>query len=67
MQTTNRKASVSSISNQGLSKWPMLAIPSTWKAEIRKITVQSQHGQIVHETSISKITRIKWAKGMALA
>jgi hypothetical protein len=28
----------------------MPVIPATWKAEIRRITVQSQPGQIVHET-----------------
>jgi hypothetical protein len=33
--------------------------------EIRRIVVEGQPRQIVLETSISKITRTKWAGGMA--
>jgi hypothetical protein len=43
----------------------MPIILPTWEAKIRRITVQGQYGQIVGETPISKITRAKWAGGMA--
>jgi hypothetical protein len=38
----------------------MPVILATWKAEIRRIIVRGQHGQIVRVTSISKISRAKW-------
>jgi hypothetical protein len=40
-------------------QWLTLVILATWKPEIRRISVGSQLGQIVHETPISKITRAK--------
>jgi hypothetical protein len=36
-------------------------ILATWEAMFRRIAVQGQPRQIVHETPISKITRAKWA------
>jgi hypothetical protein len=45
----------------------MPAILATWKAEIRRITVGGQAGQIVQETPISKIPRAKWTVGVAQA
>jgi hypothetical protein len=42
----------------------MLVILATWEAEIWRITVQGQFGQIVPETSISKITKAKWTGGV---
>jgi hypothetical protein len=39
----------------------------TWEAEIRRIEVQDQPRQRVHETSISKITKAKWTGGVAQA
>jgi hypothetical protein len=32
---------------------------ATWEAEIGRITAGGQHGQIVPETPISKITEVK--------
>jgi hypothetical protein len=40
--------------------WWLIPVLVTWKAEIRRIEVQGQPGQIVPETPISKITRAKW-------
>jgi hypothetical protein len=40
--------------------WLTLAILATWEAEIRRIMVRGQPGQIVHETPSPKITRAKW-------
>jgi hypothetical protein len=37
----------------------MLIILAIWEAEIRRIGVQGQPGQIVCKTPISKITRAK--------
>jgi hypothetical protein len=43
-------------------------ILATWEAEIGRIKVQGQLGEIVYETPpISKITRAKWAGGVAQA
>jgi hypothetical protein len=47
-------------------------ILATWEAEIGRIEVQDQPGQRIEETnswrdSISKITRAKWAGGIAHA
>jgi hypothetical protein len=39
--------------------WLTLVMLATWEAEIRKIKVRGQPGQIVLETPISKITRAK--------
>jgi hypothetical protein len=35
-------------------------MPATWEAEIERLLVQSQPGQIVLETPFPKITRAKW-------
>jgi hypothetical protein len=43
----------------------MPIIPATWEAEIRRILVQGQAGQIVCETPISKIARAKWTESAA--
>jgi hypothetical protein len=40
-------------------------ILTTWEAEIGRIVVQGQPGQIVHKTTISKITTAKWTGGVA--
>jgi hypothetical protein len=40
-------------------------IVATWEAEIGRIVVQGQPGQILCEMNISKITRAKWTGGMA--
>jgi hypothetical protein len=40
-------------------QWLTPVILAIWKAEIGKIAVQGQPGQIVYENSISKITRAK--------
>jgi hypothetical protein len=40
-------------------------IPATWEAEIRRIVVRGQPGQMVCRTPISKITIPKWTEGMA--
>jgi hypothetical protein len=40
---------------------------ATWEAEIRRITVQGQSGQIVCETPIFKKTKAKWTGGVAQA
>jgi hypothetical protein len=48
-------------------KRTMLVILATWEAEIRRIVVQGQLGQIVLETPISKITRAKCTGGVAQA
>jgi hypothetical protein len=44
----------------------MPIIVATWETEIRRIMVQVQPGQIVHETHISKITRAKWTGDVAV-
>jgi hypothetical protein len=36
-----------------------------WEAEIGRIAVWGQPGQIVHETPISKTARAKWTGGVA--
>jgi hypothetical protein len=41
-------------------QWLTPIILASWEAEIGRITVQGQPGQIVQETSTSKITRVKW-------
>jgi hypothetical protein len=38
----------------------MPVILATWEAEIEMIAVGGQSGQVVYETSISKITIAKW-------
>jgi hypothetical protein len=38
-----------------------------WEAEIGRITVRGQPGQIVHEIPISKITKAKWIGDVAQA
>jgi hypothetical protein len=43
--------------SQAEYKWLTPVILATWEAEIRRMVVQGQSGQIVHETPISKITR----------
>jgi hypothetical protein len=43
------------------------AILATWEAEIWRIMVRGQPGQIVCETLISIITRAKWTRGVAQA
>jgi hypothetical protein len=45
----------------------MPVILATWEVEIRRIVVQVQQGQIVHKTPISKVTRVKWTRGLAQA
>jgi hypothetical protein len=50
--------------------WLTSVILATWEAEIGKIKVRGQPGQIVHKTypsTISKITRAKWTGGVAQA
>jgi hypothetical protein len=42
----------------------MPVILATWEAEIGRIAIQGQSGQIFHKTSISKITSTKWARGV---
>jgi hypothetical protein len=37
-----------------------LVILATWEAEIGRISVRGQPGQIVHEIPISKISRASW-------
>jgi hypothetical protein len=39
--------------------WLTSVILATWEAEIRRITVQSQPGQIICKNPISKVTRAK--------
>jgi hypothetical protein len=41
-------------------------ILATWEAEIGKMEVRGQPGQIILETLISKITRAKWTGGVWL-
>jgi hypothetical protein len=45
----------------------MLVILAGWKAEIIRIAVQGQPGEIVRETPIFKINKAKWTGGMASA
>jgi hypothetical protein len=52
--------------NQAGCRWLTPIILSTSEVDIRRITVQSQPGQIAGETSISKITREKWTGGVVL-
>jgi hypothetical protein len=42
-----------------------MSVLATWEAEIRRITVQGQPGQIVPEIHISKITKAKLTGGVA--
>jgi hypothetical protein len=53
--------------NQHIAKhvWLTPVTLATWKAEIGSIVVWGQPREIVHETPISKITRAKWAGGLA--
>jgi hypothetical protein len=46
---------------------PTPEILATWEAEIWRIKVWGPPRQIVQETPISKITRAKWARGVAQA
>jgi hypothetical protein len=43
----------------------MPLILATWEAEIGRIMIQSQPGQIVCETPISKMIKAKWTGGVA--
>jgi hypothetical protein len=45
--------------------WLSPIILATQEAEIRRITIQSQPGQIVFNTPISKITRANWSGAVA--
>jgi hypothetical protein len=45
----------------------MPIILASWEAEIRRIIVLSQPGQIAYEISISKIIKAKWTEGVAQA
>jgi hypothetical protein len=56
---------LSQCSQKGWSPGLTPVIPATWEAEIRRIEVRGQWGQTVHETLISKITRVKWTGGVA--
>jgi hypothetical protein len=47
--------------------WPMPAIVATWEAEMGNIVVRGLPRQVVLETPISKITRVKWARGVTQA
>jgi hypothetical protein len=40
---------------------------ATWEAEIGRIEVWGQYRQVVHKTSISKITTAKWTRGVSQA
>jgi hypothetical protein len=55
---------------QARHQWLMLAILATQEAEIRRIAVQSQPRQIVHETLSRKIHHkkglVEWLKVKAL-
>jgi hypothetical protein len=42
----------------------MTVILATWEAEIEKMVVQGQSGQILSKTPNSKITRAKWTRGV---
>jgi hypothetical protein len=42
-------------------------ILTTWEAEIWRIVILGQPGQMARETSISKITRAKWTGDVAQA
>jgi hypothetical protein len=45
----------------------MPVILATWEAEIRRIEVQGQTGQVFCKTTSPKITRAKWTGGVAKA
>jgi hypothetical protein len=45
----------------------MPIILASWEAEIRRIIVLSQPGQIAYEISISKIIKAKWTESVAQA
>jgi hypothetical protein len=42
----------------------MPTILATWEAEIRRIEVQGQYRQTVHETPICKTAKAKWIGGV---
>jgi hypothetical protein len=46
-------------------QWLKSITLAAWEAVIRRIPFQGQFRQIVHQTSISKITRAKWTLGTA--
>jgi hypothetical protein len=49
----------SKMQNEGESQWLTSVIPATQEAEIRRIMVQSQPGQIVHESLSQKHPSLK--------
>jgi hypothetical protein len=55
------------VSFEARHQWFTHVILATWEAEIGRIKVQGQPGQIIPETPISKITRTKWTGDVAQA
>jgi hypothetical protein len=46
-------------------QWLTPVILATWEVVIQRITVLGQPREILHQTPISKISRAKWAGGVA--